>query len=76
MDILNLREAASKAHLHRRETVEERSMRILRELLPDMGSRDQAVDYIFTLNPEKFPMQCVAAALYILAGQPREGEKK
>ena len=64
-----LADAAVAAGTNRRETPEERAVRLLRTLLPTFRSRDHALESLYLMYPDANQtniIQSVAAAIYIL----------
>jgi hypothetical protein len=56
------------------ETLEMRATRLLRQLLPAIGTRDQAIENLFYRTPdanESVRLWSIAAAVFILS-QPKE----
>ena len=56
------------------ETVRERAEYLLRRLLPQIQSHDQAMDNLFYVNPDASPeirLWSIAAALYVLDTEPQ-----
>lgn len=72
--LTDFRIAAKAASPGSRETVEDRAIRLLRDLLPSFASRDDAIQHLYYVQPGatmNTRIYSIAAALYVLGNVER-----